>query len=47
MIFNKHLARGLLVAMVLLLLFGTLMPGVWRNALEASLQAPCPLATNR
>ncbi|MDP1999258.1 MAG: VanZ family protein [Rhodoferax sp.] len=44
MIFNKHLARGLLAAMVLLLLVGTLIPGAWRNALEASLQAPIPLA---
>ncbi len=44
MIFNKHLARGLLVAMVLLLLIGTLIPGVWRNTLEASLQAAFPLA---
>jgi uncharacterized membrane protein AbrB (regulator of aidB expression) len=44
MIFNKHLARVLLAALVVLLLLGTLIPGAWRNALEASLQAPFPLA---
>jgi VanZ family protein len=44
MIFNKHLARVLLAALVLLLLLGTLIPGAWRNALEASLHAPIPLA---
>jgi VanZ family protein len=44
MIFNKRLARGLLAALVLLLLVGTLIPGAWRSALESSLHAPFPLA---
>ena len=42
--FTKQLARGLLVALLVLLLLGTLIPGAWRNALEASLHAPIPLA---
>ncbi len=44
MIFNKRLARGVLVVLLLLLLVGTQMPGMWRSALESSLQAPFPLA---
>ena len=42
--FTKHVARGLLAALLVLLLLGTLFPGAWRNALEASLHAPFPLA---
>jgi VanZ family protein len=42
--FNRQIALGLLTALVLVLLVGTLIPGPWRNALEASLHAPIPLA---
>ena len=42
--FTKPAACGLLAALIVLLLLGTLIPGPWRNALEASLHAPFPLS---